>query len=175
MKYLLSTLAIAITLSAQSQSALTIRKEKLRQLGFLIGKWNVEAERTNSKGEVSVEKDAIISFAYDMDSTAIRNERHFRNNTFYEFIFYNTSRNMFEFIPLEYGIAAAPRPWMVDLNKKIYQYKFSSFDAEKKITIETTVTLRQINPDKLIETFEGIAFETGEKAYHSKLTYTRLQ
>jgi hypothetical protein len=165
-------LLMAVT-TGHGQSSLQTRKTKLKELSFLIGQWNVTIDRKNASGESTVETGLTMSFAFDMDSTAIRNERHFKKNNFYEYIFYNPSRNMYEFIAIENGAASAARPWLVDLQQRSYRYNFSYYDTSKKITVETIVTMKYVNANELVESFEGIVFETGAREFFNTLRLTR--
>jgi hypothetical protein len=172
--FLLVLLLCFENFDAVCQSTLAIRKSKLRELGFLIGKWDVTISRRNAGNEITTETAAIVSFSFDMDSTVIRNERHFKSGSFYELIFYNTTRETFEFISLENGVASALRPWQVDLKGRSYRYRFLSFDSRQSTSVETTVTLKAVSDQELTETFEGIAFETGATLYHNTLRMRRV-
>ena len=164
-----------------------MRKSKLNELNFLLGNWTLESNASNSNGDASVQT-GTMSWIFDMDSTVIRNQRNFKRtessgaysawskqSIFYEYILYNPSRSMFEFIPFEYGAAGAPRYWLVDTKKKVIQYRFARFDTGRKITLETIVTLKAISENELVETFEDIVFETGARDAINTIRLKRAQ
>lgn len=181
---LLTVVSIVCSVTAMAQSPIEIRKAKLNELSFLFGTWQISGESIDAKGNKHIQT-GTMKWGFDMDSTVIRNDREFiaagdskaprSANRFYEYIMFSPARNMYEFISFEFGGASAARYWLVDVKKKIYRYTFARFDASAGVTIETIVTLKFINENKLIETFEDIVFETGERSALNTLTLTRMK
>ena len=184
---LLTASLILVATLGHAQSPTDIRKSKLKELGFLIGTWSVDSKATNLAGDATSQT-GTMSWEYDMDSTVIRNQRILKRGPatgaftswsergeFYEYIMFNPARNMYEFISFEYGAAGAPRYWLVDTKKKIYQYRFARFDAARKITLETTCTLKYIDDNELVETFEEVIFETGAQERINTIRLRRVR
>lgn len=173
--------------TASAQSPVDVRKARLKDLSFLLGTWQVSGDAKNWKGDTRTQS-GTMKWSFDMDSTVIRNDREFnvlkatgdfdsgsKHYAFYEYIMFSPARSMFEFISFEYGAAGAPRYWLVDSKNKIYQYRFARFDTSRGVTLETVVTLKYINANKLVETFEDFVFETGERSYINTITLARVK
>jgi hypothetical protein len=186
MKALLVFLALLIACVVCGQPAIEIRKSRIRELDFLIGTWSVESKASDIAGD-GTSRSGTMTWKYDMDSTVIRNERllmrgpatgRFANwpvrGEFYEYILFNSSRNMFEMIAFEYGAASPARYWLVDTGKKLIQYRFAGYDASRGVTIETVVTMKRISDTELLETFEGFVFETGRRDWINTIVLKRL-
>lgn len=186
MKKILLAVFTILSCTALAQSSLAVRKSKLKELDFMLGKWQVVAEETNSEKESFVQEGTLHCY-YDMDSTTIRRDHDYtvtkssgyynslpRKRPFHDFVIYNNSKSGFELVDFDGGVIGPARTLLYDPRTKTIKYYFSFYHPVRKVTLDAVAIMKIVSDTELILTQELNSVESDFKEYY-KSSFKRIK